>query len=90
MPRHQSIKKLTCEGTLRQVFIRVYRLEMQSDIISTQLCDLLPLSGSISSVPSPPFPVVNKCVCVGGGGVWGSGPQTDEHLPLSPFTGQYL
>jgi hypothetical protein len=27
--------------------------------------------------------------CVrGGGGLWGSGPQTDKNLPHSPFTGQ--
>jgi hypothetical protein len=29
-------------------------------------------------------------VCKGGGGVWGSGPQTDKHLPQSPFTGHFL
>jgi hypothetical protein len=23
-------------------------------------------------------------------GLWGDGPQTDEHLPQSPFTGQFL
>ncbi len=40
-----SPKKLTCKETLRQVFIRVYRLEIQSVmlIFSTQLCELLPL-----------------------------------------------
>ncbi len=26
----RHLKKLTCKGTLRQVFIRVYRLEIQS------------------------------------------------------------
>jgi hypothetical protein len=26
----------------------------------------------------------------GGGGVWGSGPRTDKHLPQSPFTGQSI
>ncbi len=25
-----------------------------------------------------------------GGGVWGSGPQTDKHLPQSPFIGQFF
>jgi hypothetical protein len=42
----RHLKKLTCKGTtLRQVFIRVYRLEIQSVtlVFSTQLCDLLPL-----------------------------------------------
>ncbi len=35
--------KVTCKGALRQVFLRVYRLEIQSDMLvfSTQLCDLL-------------------------------------------------
>ncbi len=38
--RHQ--KKLTCKGTLRQMFIRVYRLEIESVMLvfSTQLCEL--------------------------------------------------
>jgi hypothetical protein len=41
----RHLKKLTSKGTLRQVFIRVYRLEIQSVILvfSTQLCELLPL-----------------------------------------------
>jgi len=36
--------RLTCKGTLRQVLIRVNRLEIQSVILtfSTQLCELLP------------------------------------------------
>jgi hypothetical protein len=40
-----SKKKFTCKGTLRQVFIRVNRLEIQSVVLvfSTQLCELLPL-----------------------------------------------
>ncbi len=48
------LKKLTCKGTLRQVFIIVYRL-----VFSTQLCDLysplLPLSPSLW-FNFPPFP----------------------------------
>ncbi len=49
--RHQSktssSKKLTCKWTLRQVFIRVYRLEIQSVMLvfSTQLCELSCLGG---------------------------------------------
>jgi hypothetical protein len=41
----RHLKKLTCKGTLRQVFIRVYRLGIQSDMLvfATQLCELLPL-----------------------------------------------
>ncbi len=56
--RHQE--KLTCKGTLRQVFITVYRLEIHSVMLvfSTQLCKLLPLLPSLCfiSIP-PPFPV---------------------------------
>ncbi len=41
----RHLKKLTCKETLREVFIRVYRLEIQSVMLvfSTQLCELLPL-----------------------------------------------
>ncbi len=51
---------LDSTGALRQVFIRVYRLEKQSVmfVFSTQLCKLLPLSPSLwLSFPLPPFPV---------------------------------
>jgi hypothetical protein len=39
------LKKLPCKGTLRQVFIRIYRLVIQSvmSVFSTQLCELLSL-----------------------------------------------
>ncbi len=39
------LKEVTCKGILRQVFIRIYRLEIQSVMLefSTQLCELLPL-----------------------------------------------
>ncbi len=39
------LKKFTCRETLRQVFIRVYGLEIQSlmMVFMTQLCELLPL-----------------------------------------------
>jgi hypothetical protein len=42
-------KKLTSKGTLRQVFITVYRLQIQTVILvfSTQLCELLHLSPSL-------------------------------------------
>ncbi len=41
----RHLKKLTCKGTLRQVFIRVYRLEIPPVMLvfSIQLCELLPL-----------------------------------------------
>jgi hypothetical protein len=73
------LKKLICKGTLRQVFVRVYRLGIQSVVLvfSTQLWELLPLS------PSPwfnslPLPCVHKytrihvySVCGGTYGVLG-------------------
>jgi hypothetical protein len=39
----RHLKRFTGKGTLRQVFLRVYRLEMQSVMLvfSTQLCELL-------------------------------------------------
>jgi hypothetical protein len=41
----RHLKKFTCKGTLRQVIIRVYRLEILSVMLvfSTQLCELLSL-----------------------------------------------
>ncbi len=60
--RHQSkmssSKILTCKGTMRQMFIRVYRLEIQSVmlVLSTHLCEgFAPLFGS--NLSPPPFPV---------------------------------
>jgi hypothetical protein len=48
-----------------------------------------------STLPPPsPLPCANKysvntyTVCKGRG--WGSGPQTDKHLPQSPFTGHFI
>ncbi len=72
-----SSKKITCKGTLRQVFIRVFRLEIQSVMLffSTQLRELLPLSPSLWFIsPSSPLPSVNKytvytyTMCKRGGG----------------------
>ncbi len=86
-------------GLLRQVFIRVYRLEIcrQSRWYFrpsfVNCCHSPPLSGS--SPPSHP-PCVNKYAvykytvqCVRGR-VWGSWPQTNKHLPQSPITGQFF
>ncbi len=70
-----SSKKILLKGTLRQVFIRVYRLEISCVnsvvlVFSNQLCDMystLPCCPSpLFSVstsppfPPPPFPGVNK------------------------------
>jgi hypothetical protein len=51
-----SSKKLTHKETLRPVFIRVYRLEIQSVMLvfSTQLFELLPLV-QLYPPPPPPF-----------------------------------
>jgi hypothetical protein len=63
-------------------------------VYSTKLCELLPLKPSLWL--APPRPCVNKytvytfTVCKGGRGLWGSGSQTDKHLPQSPFTGQFF
>jgi hypothetical protein len=49
---------MTCKGTLRQVVIRVYRLEIQLDVLvfSTQHCELLPLCPSLRfNSTLPPF-----------------------------------
>jgi hypothetical protein len=52
----RHLKKPACKGTLRQVFIRIYRLEIQSVILvfSTQLCELLLLNLLSGSTHSPP------------------------------------
>ncbi len=50
-----NLKLLTCKETLRQVFIRVYRLEITSVmfVFSTQICELLPSNLLSGSTPSP-------------------------------------
>ncbi len=84
----RHLKKFTCKVTLRQVLIRVYRLEIQSVMLvfSTQLCELFSLPNLLSG--SNPFPVWRSILftliqCVRGEGLWGSGSQTDKHLPQS-------
>jgi len=72
---HQ-LKTLTCKGTLRQVYIRVYRLEIKS----VMLVFFRPLLWTVAPVPSlwspphpSPLPKVNvqyiQTVC-GYGGCW--------------------
>ncbi len=61
-----SSKKLTCKETLRQVLIRVYRLEIQSVMLvfSTKLCELLPLYPSLwFNSPPPRQSTVIQTVC---------------------------
>ncbi len=72
----RHLKNLTCKRTLRQVFIRDYRLELYSIMLvfSTHLCELPSpfLSGS-TLPPSPPLPCVNRYTVYtrvrGGGGI---------------------
>jgi hypothetical protein len=60
------LKKLTCKGTFRQVFIRVHRQSIMM-VFSTQLCELLPLQPSLwFKSPPPPFSAYK--VYGGGGG----------------------
>ncbi len=70
---------MACKGNLRQVFIRIYRLEIQSVMLvfSTQLfvncCPSPLLSGSTLPPPLPLFyvhkyNVFTYIVCKGGGG----------------------
>jgi hypothetical protein len=84
------------------VFIRVYRLEIYQSCwyfrpSFVNCCSSNLLSASTS--PPPPFLMwiiilfvrILYTVTKGrGGGVWGSGPQTDKHLPQSPFTGHFF
>jgi hypothetical protein len=49
----RHLKKLTCKGALRQVFIRVYRLTVTL-VFSTQLCELLLLPFSLVQLSPPP------------------------------------
>jgi hypothetical protein len=92
-----SSKILTCKGTLRQVFIRFYRLQIQSVLLifSTQLCELLPLSGS--TLPPTPLPCVSKYTvftytvqCVRGGGVGFWAPRHINTCPRVPLQVNFL
>jgi hypothetical protein len=59
----RHLKKLTCKGTLPQVFIRVYRLVTQCHvgIFDQALRTVAPLTFSLVIVLSPlPLPCVNK------------------------------
>jgi hypothetical protein len=79
----RHLKWLTFKGTLRQVFIRVYRLEIQSVTVAPLTFSLVQLSP-----PSPPS-LCELVYCIHArGGLWGSRTQTDKHLPQSPFKSQ--
>jgi hypothetical protein len=94
-PKCPHLRKLTCKGTLRQVFIRVYRLEIQPVmlIFSTQLSvNCCPLTFSLVQLsPSPPFPVSKYSTlrqCVAGKG-WGVLSPVGDHILLK-FNALYL
>ncbi len=99
-----SSKKLTCMGTLRQVFSLEFidwRYCQSCWCFRPSFVNCCP-SNFLSGSTLPPLPCVNKytvytyTVGKGGppltprGGVWGSGPQTDKHRPQSPLTGQFF
>ncbi len=73
----RHLKKLTCKGTLLQVFIRVYRVEIQFGgmlVFWTQLCELLPLQPSLFSLTlPPPFLVIVQYVQTLNGWAWVGG-----------------
>jgi hypothetical protein len=93
------LKKFTCKGTLRQVFIRGNRREIQPVMlvfrpISVNCCPSNLLSSLyFNSPPLLPLPcvstyTVNTYTVCKWGGVLGSGPHTDKHLPQSLLRGQ--
>jgi hypothetical protein len=81
---------LTCKGTLRQVFFRVYRLKIKSVMVvfSIQLCDFCPSNFLSGSPPRPPslwkkYTAYTYAVCKQR--VWDPGPQTDNTCRKVPF-----
>ncbi len=95
------LKKITCKGTLRQMFISVYRLEKHSVMLEFFQLSFVSCCHSTFSVvhlaPLTPFPVwlsiqytPIRCVKVGMGSLEERWPQKDKHLPQSPFTGQFF
>jgi hypothetical protein len=73
----RHLNKLTCEGTLRQVFIRVYRLECGDTVSHVGIFDLLVncCSSALLFVSTPPpLPCLNKYTVytytVSQGGMW--------------------
>ncbi len=72
----------------------VYRLEIKAVMLVfrpsfVNCCPSNLFSGS--TIPPPLLPCVKSILdthiqCIRGGGLWGFWPQTDTHLPVSPFT----
>ncbi len=86
-PKCRHLKQFTCEGTLQQVFIRVYILEIQSVMLvfSTQLCGLLPVQPSLWF--TSPIPVSKYSMWLGRG--WGVLRPVGDHI-LQEFNILYL
>ncbi len=89
----RHLKKSTCKGTLRKMFIKVHGL-IRCWYFRPSFVNCCPSNLLSGSTVPPPLSCMNKytvytyTVCKGGGR--GSRPQTDNHLPQSPFTGQFF
>jgi hypothetical protein len=94
----RHVKNWPVKGLCGRCFFEVYRLEIQSQscwYFQSSFVNCFPsnlLSGSTSPPPLPVCPVwISILQCEKwGGGVLGSGPQTDKHLPQSPFMGSIV
>ncbi len=82
----RHLKKMNCKGTLRQVFIKIYRLEIHSVMLVfrpsfVNCCPSNILSGSTLR-PPPPLPCQSKVytdiVWLGGG--WGMLSPVEDHI----------
>ncbi len=92
----RHLKILTCKGTLQQVFIRVYWLEIQSVMLSyfrPSFVNCCPSNLLSSSVLPPPFPlwisILHTRIQYERGDME-FGPQTDKHLPQSPLQVNFI
>ncbi len=96
----RPLKKLTCKGIYGRCLSEFidWRYSQSCCYFRPSCVNCCPSNLLSGSTPSPhPLPCVNKytvytyTVCNGGGGVGGSGPQTEKHhLPQSPFTGKFF
>jgi len=87
---------LTCKGTLRQVFIKVYRLDIQSVMVVfwpsfVFCCPSNLLSGSLSPFPVWLSVLYTSIQCVRGREVWGPlGLSQINTCRKDPLTGQFF
>jgi hypothetical protein len=85
----RHLKILTCKGTLRQVFIRVFRYSLSWLVFSTEFCELLYPPSLCEQVPYRVLYTRIQFVRGGGTGM-GSKHQRDKHLPQSPLKGKFF